>query len=77
MNFIIKLLKLKESMTQREYNLILIVIDRLIKYRYFISYLEKSITENLAYIFIKYIIVNYKISKEIINNRDKLFTLKF
>jgi hypothetical protein len=77
MNFIMKLLKLKELMTQKEYNLILVIIDRLIKYRYFILYLKEFIVEDLAYIFMKYIIINYGISEEIISNKDKLFTLKF
>ena len=77
MNFIMKLLKLKELMTQKKYDLILVITDRLIKYEYFISYLKKFIVENLAYIFMKYIIINHGIPKEIINNRDKLFTLKF
>jgi hypothetical protein len=77
MNFIMKLLKLKEPMTQKEYNLILVIINRLIKYEYFISYLEKSIAEDLTYIFMKHIIVNHGILKEIISDRDKLFTLKF
>jgi hypothetical protein len=77
MNFIMKLLKLKEFMTQREYDLILVMTDRLIKYKYFILYLKGFIVENLIYIFMKHVIVNYKILKEIISDRDKLFTLKF
>jgi hypothetical protein len=47
------------------------------KYEYFILYLKKSSTEDLAYIFMRYIIINYEILKEIINDRDKLFILKF
>jgi protoheme ferro-lyase len=77
MNFIIKLPKLKELMTQKKYDLILVIINRLIKYKYFISYLKESIVEDLAYIFMKHIIINHEIPKEIINNKDKLFTLKF
>jgi hypothetical protein len=77
MNFIMKLLKLKESMTQKKYDSILVITDRLIKYEYFISYLEESTAENLAYIFMKHVITNHEISEKIISNRDKLFTSKF
>jgi hypothetical protein len=56
---------------------ILIIIDRFTKYEYFILYKESSLIEELAYTFNKYIIKNYGISKKIINNRDKLFTLRF
>ncbi|KAF0325255.1 hypothetical protein GQ607_007582, partial [Colletotrichum asianum] len=49
----------------------------LIKYTYFILYKEVSNTKEYIYIFLKYIITNYKIPKEIILNRNKFFTLKF
>jgi hypothetical protein len=56
---------------------ILVIIDRLTKYGYFILYKESLLIEELAYAFNKYIIGNYKISKEIISDRDKLFILRF
>jgi hypothetical protein len=56
---------------------ILIVTDRLTKYGYFISYKESLSAEKLAYAFNKHIIRNYKILKEIISDRDKLFTSRF
>ena len=59
------------------YDLILIVIDRLIKYVYFIFYKEELTAKELVYIFNKNIIINYEILKEIINNRDKLFIFNF
>ena len=77
MDFIMKLPKLKELMTQKKYDLILVMIDKLTKYKYFISYLKELIAEDLAYIFMKHIIINHEISKKIISNRDKLFTSKF
>ena len=64
-------------MTNVKYDSILIIIDRLTKYAYFIPYLESLSAEDLAYIFAKYVIGNHGIPKEIINNRDKLFTSKF
>ncbi|KAF0328663.1 hypothetical protein GQ607_004075, partial [Colletotrichum asianum] len=49
----------------------------LIKYIHFILYKEVSNTKEYIYIFLKYIITNYKILKEIILNRDKIFTSNF
>ncbi|KAF0329094.1 hypothetical protein GQ607_003762, partial [Colletotrichum asianum] len=48
-----------------------------IKYTYFILYKEISNTKKYIYIFLKYIITNYRILKEIILNRDKIFTSNF
>jgi RNase H-like domain found in reverse transcriptase/Reverse transcriptase (RNA-dependent DNA polymerase)/Integrase zinc binding domain/Chromo (CHRromatin Organisation MOdifier) domain len=77
MDFIVKLPKSKEPMTQKEYDSILVVTDRLTKYGYFIPYLEESTAEDLAYMFMKHIIANHGIPEEIISDRDKLFTSKF
>ena len=52
-------------------------MDRLTKYIYFILYLEALLAKDLAYIFLKYIVSNYRLLKEIILDRDKLFILKF
>ena len=71
------MLLLKEPIIGTEYDAILVVIDRLTKYAYFIPYLKVSTAEELAYIFLKYIISNYKLLKKIILDRDKLFILKF
>ncbi|KAF0328498.1 hypothetical protein GQ607_004294, partial [Colletotrichum asianum] len=49
----------------------------LIKYTYFVLYKEVSNTKEYTYIFLKYIIINYKILKEIILDRDKIFTSNF
>ena len=59
------------------YNVILVITDRLIKYRYFILYKESSITEKLVYMFLRVLAANYRISEKIISDRDKLFMLKF
>jgi hypothetical protein len=56
---------------------ILVVIDRLTKYGYFILYKESLLAEELAYAFNKHIIGNHGISKKIISDRDKLFTSRF
>ena len=62
---------------KREYDLILIIINKFIKYTYIILYNELSIIKDLLKVFLKEIITNYKTLKEIISNKDKLFILKF
>ena len=46
-DFIVKLLKLQKLIIRIKYNLILVIIDRLIKYTCFILYKESSIVEDL------------------------------
>jgi hypothetical protein len=77
LDFIIKLLLSKEILTRIIYDLILVIINRLIKYAYFISYKESSTAEKLVYIFNRNIIINYGISEEIISDRNKLFISNF
>ena len=55
LDFIVKLLLLKEPLTGISYNDILVIMNRLTKYVYLISYKEASNAEDLAYIFIKII----------------------
>ncbi|KAK1448930.1 hypothetical protein CMEL01_08245, partial [Colletotrichum melonis] len=48
----------------------------LTKLVYFIFYKKVSIIKNLVYVFTKVIFSNYKLLKEIIFNKNKLFILK-
>ena len=77
MNFIVKLSLLKKSLTNISYNLILTIVDQLTKKVRFISYLEASDAEELAYTFLQNITVFNKLLKEIISDRDKLFIFNF
>ena len=77
LNFIIKLLKFKKRIIETIYDSILIIINRLIKYKYFLSYKKTTFAKDLIYTFLKTIVVNYKLLNEIISNRNKLFTSKF
>jgi hypothetical protein len=77
LDFIIKLPPSVKPITEVVFDSILVVIDRFIKYEYFISYKESLLAEELAYAFNKHIIGNHEISKKIISNRDKLFTSRF
>jgi hypothetical protein len=77
MDFIVKLPPSVKLITGVVFDLILIIIDRLTKYGYFISYKESLLVEELVYAFNKHIIGNHEISKEIISDKDKLFILRF
>jgi hypothetical protein len=74
LDFIVKLPLLKEIFIGVTYDFILIITDRLIKYAHFVSYKKGLTVEELIYTFNRNIIINYGILKEIISNKDKLFT---
>ena len=77
LNFIVKLLKFKKKVLKAIYDLILIITNRLIKNEYFLLYKKVTFAKDLTYTFLRTIVVNYKLSDEIISNRDKLFISKF
>ena len=54
-----------------------LIINHLIKYIYILLYKEMYIVKNLTYTFFKTVLANYKLLKEIIFNKDKLFIFKF
>ena len=56
MDFITKFSKLVEPTTKIKYNLIMIVVDRLIKYIYFILFKKTFDAEQLGYLFVDKII---------------------
>jgi hypothetical protein len=66
MDFITKLPLLKELATRNFYNSILIIIDRLIKFSYFIPYRELIIVKEFTYFFYFYITKIYGLLLEII-----------
>ena len=59
LDFVIKLPLFKKLITGVIYDSIIVITDRLTKYAYFIPYLKGFLTENLAYIFYKYVIANH------------------
>ncbi len=77
MNFIIKLPKLTNLATKDKYNFILIIINKFIKYLYIIACKKKFIVKQLKYIVLNRFIRYYNILKELISNRDKLFTSNY
>ncbi len=71
------LLKLTNLAIENKYDLILIMIDKFIKYSHIIVYKKKFIIEQLIYIVLNRLIRYHNIFKELINNRDKLFTFNY
>ncbi len=67
------MLKSTNLAIEDRYNLILIIINKFIKYLYIIAYKEKFIAEQLKYIILNRLIQYYNIFKRLISNRDKLF----
>jgi hypothetical protein len=64
-------------MTKVKYDNILVIINRLTKYTYFINYLKSLNVKDLAYTFLRIIFVNHGMPETIISDRDKLFISKF
>ena len=77
LNFIIKLSISKEPMTKCLYDSILVIIDRLTKYGYFLPYKELKTSEDLAYMFLRHIYSAYGLPDKIILDRGIILTLKF
>jgi hypothetical protein len=77
LDFVVKLLLLRDLIIRVEYDCILVVTDRLTKYIYIILYLEANIIENLAYMFLKVVVTNYNALEKMISDRNKLFILWF
>ena len=73
MNFDIKLLNSKNSIICIKYDLILVIIDRFIKYAHLISFKEKYTTKQLNFIMLNYLVRYHEIFTKIINDRDKFF----
>jgi len=77
MNFITKLSKSTNLATGERYDSILIMVDKLIKYSHIIACKEKFTAEQLGYIVLDRLIRYHDIPKELISDRDKLFTSNY
>ena len=72
-----KLLKLKDPITSQEHNTIFIIINKFIKWGYFIEYTKEILVEDVAQIYIKEIFIKYRVLAKIILNRDTKFVVIF
>jgi len=56
---------------------ILVIVDKLIKWGYFIAYTEEILAEDITRIYIKEVFVRYKALSKIILDRDLRFIAVF
>ena len=77
MNFIIKLSLSMNFILKKNYDAILIMIDRLTKYSHIIFFKKKYIAEQLKYIVLNKLIKYHELSKKIISDKDKLFIFNY
>jgi hypothetical protein len=75
LDFVIKLLLLRDPIIGVEYDFILVITNRLTKYTYIILYLETSIAKDLVYIFLRIIITNHNALEEMISDKKFVFIL--
>ena len=56
---------------------ILVIVDKLIKWGYFIAYIEEILVEDIIRIYIKEVFIRYRALIKIILDRDLRFILVF
>jgi len=56
---------------------ILVIVDKLIKWGYFIAYTEEILAEDVAKIYIKEVFIRYRVLSKIISDRDLRFIVAF
>jgi len=71
------LLKLKDPITGQDYNAILVIVDKLTKWGYFIVYIKETSVEDIARIYIKEVFIRYRALIKIILDRDPRFIAVF
>jgi len=71
------LLKLKDPIIGQDYNAILVIVDKLIKWGYFIACIEEILVEDVAKIYIKEVFIKYRVLSKIILDRDLRFIVVF
>ena len=67
-DFIIKLLKLKDLAIGQKYDSILVIINKLTKWGYFIPCTEEILAENLSEIYIREVFIKHRALVKIILN---------
>ena len=77
MDFIVKLSKSKDLITNIKYDSILIIINKLTKYMYLISYNEKFTAKQITWVVLDRVIRHHGISEIIMLDRDRIFISNF
>jgi len=71
------LLKLRDPITGQDYNAILVIVDKLIKWGYFIACTEEILAEDITKIYIKEVFIRYGALSKIILDRGLKFIAVF
>jgi len=61
----------------QDYNVILVIVDKLIKWGYFIACTKEILVEDVARIYIKEVFTRYGALDKIISDRDLRFIVAF
>ena len=77
LDFITRLSKSKDQSIEVSYDIIYTLVNKLTKYAKFIPCKTIINIEQLSTLLLKKVFINYNIFKQIISNKDKLFTSKF
>ena len=72
-----KLLKLKDPITEQEYDSIFIIIDKFTKWGYFITYIKEILVKDIVQVYIKKVFTRYRVLNKIILDRNTKFILAF
>ncbi len=76
-DFIVKLPKSRDPVSNINYNNIFIIMERFTKYNKFIPVNESYLTKDLVDIIIQKIINNYRLPNEFITDKDTTFASRF
>jgi len=69
--------KLRDPITRQDYDAILVIVDKLIKWGYFIAYTEEILVEDVARIYVKEVFIRHGALSKIISDRDLRFVVVF
>ena len=57
--------------------MVLVIIDKLTKWGYFIAYTEEIFVEDVIRVYVKEVFIRYRVLNKIISDRDPRFILVF
>jgi hypothetical protein len=72
-----KLLVLRDLLTKQEYDFILVIVDRLIKYIIFVLYLEKVRVKQLVNTILRILIAEHGMLEQFLTDKRSVFILIF
>ena len=71
------MLKLRDPISGQDYNTILVIVNKLTKWGYFIACIEEILVEDIAKIYIKEVFIRHRALDKIILDRDLRFIAVF